>query len=147
LPPGTTASPARPARPARARLVAGLLGLALLATAAACSRLDDEGGAPDVAVSVVVSPDPPAVGEAHVEVGLAGADGRPLPGATVQVEGNMNHAGMTPVFADLEETAPGLHEGALEFTMGGDWFLLVRGELADGRRLERQVDVKGVRTP
>jgi len=28
--------------------------------------------------------------------------------------------------------------------MGGDWFILVRATLADGRSLEEQVDVPGV---
>jgi hypothetical protein len=121
--------------------------LALVAAGTACTRPVDDGGAPDVHVSVSLAPDPPLVGSARVEVRLSSPDGGPLPGATLQVEGNMNHAGMTPSFADLAEAEPGRHAGVLEFTMGGDWFLLVRGTLADGRTFERKVDVKGVRTP
>jgi hypothetical protein len=29
--------------------------------------------------------------------------------------------------------------------MGGDWMILVSGELADGRRVDHRVDVPGVR--
>ena len=63
----------------------------------------------------------------------------------MKLEGNMNHAGMTPVFADARETEPGKYEAALEFTMGGDWFVLVNVTLADGRKLSRKVDVRGVK--
>ena len=42
------------------------------------------------------------------------------------------------------ETAPGRYQADLEFTMGGDWFILVRAELLDGRSMERKIDVPGV---
>jgi hypothetical protein len=29
--------------------------------------------------------------------------------------------------------------------MGGDWFLLVTAKTADGQRVERKIDVKGVK--
>jgi hypothetical protein len=51
---------------------------------------------------------------------------------------------MVPVFAPALETAPGRYQAALEFTMGGDWFILVRAELPDGRTMERKIDVPGV---
>jgi hypothetical protein len=58
----------------------------------------------------------------------------------------MNHAGMVPEFAQAREMAPGRYQGDLEFTMGGDWFILVRAKLPDGRALERKIDVPGVDT-
>ncbi len=77
-------------------------------------------------------------------VTLTGDDGQPLTGAQVELEGNMTHAGMVPVLATAAEVEPGQYRAELEFTMGGDWFILVRATLADGRSLEEQVDVPGV---
>jgi hypothetical protein len=94
----------------------------------------------------MVSPDPPAVGPATVTVTLQDDGGKPITGATVQVEGNMNHAGMEPVFGTAQEKNPGRYEAPLEFTMGGDWFLLINASLADGRKVNQKVDVAGVKS-
>ena len=104
-------------------------------------------GARDVSVQLMVTPSPPQVGPAMVVVTLAAPDGSPISDATVRLEGNMSHAGMKPVFAEAQEVTPGRYEASLEFTMGGDWFIIVRASLPDGRTLERQIDVPGVRAP
>jgi hypothetical protein len=70
---------------------------------------------------------------------------KPVSGARVTLEGNMTHAGMTPVFAEAKEVEPGRYRATLEFTMAGDWVVLVHAALPDGRKIERQFDVKGVR--
>jgi hypothetical protein len=120
-----------------------LLGALLAAVVVGCGRQKaDE--APEVRVDCQVDPRPPRQGPAKVTLTLTGADGQPVRGATLRVEGNMNHAGMKPVFADAREAKPGRYEADLTFTMGGDWFLLVEGRLSDGRRLERKIDVPGV---
>jgi hypothetical protein len=106
----------------------------------------DRGGRrlPDVTVELSVEPQPPQIGPAVVLVTLAGAAGQPLGGALVELEGNMTHAGMVPVLAPAVEIEPGRYRAELEFTMGGDWFILVRAQLADGRSLEEKVDVPAV---
>ena len=99
--------------------------------------------ADDVAVEVTFA-SRPCVGTSTCTVRLTDAAGAPLSGALVEIEGNMNHAGMVPVFGTAEESAPGSYRAPLEFTMGGDWFLIVSGELADGRSIESIVDVPAV---
>ena len=42
------------------------------------------------------------------------------------------------------ETSPGSYRATLDFTMGGDWVVLFHITLSDGRKIERQMDVKGV---
>lgn len=102
---------------------------------------------PEIALDWSVKPDPPRVGPATVALTLADAKtGRPVEGAEVRLEGNMSHPGMKPVFGAAREVAPGKYEGAIEFTMGGDWFILVDAKLRDGRSLQKQVDVAGVRS-
>jgi hypothetical protein len=120
------------------------LGLVLLLSLAACGR----GGRDlaDVGVDLAIEPDPPRLGPAVISITLTDAGGQPISGATVELEGNMSHAGMVPVFAQATEIAPGRYQADLEFTMGGDWFILVRAELPDGRSLERTIDVPGVDT-
>jgi hypothetical protein len=97
-----------------------------------------------VAVNLAVEPEPPRIGPAMVTVTLDDASGQPIHGAQVQLEGNMNHAGMVPVLAQTVEVAPGRYRAELEFTMGGDWFILVHADLPDGRSMERKIDVPGV---
>ena len=118
------------------------LALLLLLGLLGCTR----GGSslPDVSVDLAVEPQPPRMGPAVVLVTLTGAGGQPLAGASVELEGNMSHAGMVPVLAPAVEIEPGRYRAELEFTMAGDWFILVRATLADGRSLEEKVDVPGV---
>jgi len=122
-----------------------LMLLAMLA-AAGCSpgRSDDE--AKDVKVDFKIKPDPPKVGLAEVTLLLTKQDQQPVKGATLKLEGNMNHAGMKPVFADAKEVEPGKYEATLDLTMGGDWYVEVTGTLADGRKLKRKFNVDGVKS-
>jgi hypothetical protein len=118
------------------------VGLLLFLILAGCGRGSKD--LPDLAVSLLIEPEPPQIGPAVVTVTLSDASGQPITGAEVELEGNMSHAGMVPVFAPAPETVPGHYRADLEFTMGGDWFILVRAELPDGRSMERKIDVPGV---
>ena len=91
-----------------------------------------------------IAPQPPRVGNATFTVNLLDRTAKPVTGAQVKLEADMSHPGMAPVFAKAAETAPGNYIGHLQFSMAGDWVILVRGALANGQRIDRQVDVKGV---
>ena len=56
----------------------------------------------------------------------------------------MSHSGMAPVFADAAEVEPGRYRANMELTMAGDWIVLVHLTLADGTKVDRQFDIKGV---
>ena len=98
----------------------------------------------EVRVDWSVEPSRPPVGPATVRFSLLDTAGRPLTGARLRVEGHMTHPGMAPVLADVRETTSGSYESLLEFTMAGDWVLVVEGRLADGRRLRRELRVPRV---
>lgn len=98
----------------------------------------------EIGIDLSVTPDPPTAGPATLVLTLTDEDDQPISGAEIALEGNMSHAGMTPVFTQAEEMEPGRYEAPLEFTMGGDWFIIVSATLPDGRQLERQIDVPGV---
>ncbi len=139
--PGSTAA-TRPGQ--RARWAPALAGLLVLATA--CAPTGDAGDGASVVFRF--EPATPVVGSDAIEVRLVDAAGEPLDGAVVAIEANMNHAGMTPTFADLVESPsrPGVYLGEIDFTMGGDWFLLLEASWPDGRRVQRTLDVPGVRS-
>jgi hypothetical protein len=118
------------------------LGLLVALVLAGCRG--DGGDLEDVNVDLAVTPDPPHVGPTTVVVILSDDEGQPISGAEMSLEGNMSHAGMIPVLAEASEVVPGRYEAVLEFTMGGDWFILAQARLPDGRSLEHQVDVPGV---
>jgi hypothetical protein len=119
-------------------------GLSACLLLAGCKK--DGGSIPGVHVDCQVAPSPPKVGPAKITVTLKDDSGKPITGAAIKVEGNMNHAGMKPVFGEAKERRPGQYETPLEFTMGGDWFLLINATLSDGRKLNKQVDVPGVKS-
>ena len=102
---------------------------------------------PDLTLTHEVSPQPPRVGPSTITLKLADASGKPATGVHVRLEGNMSHAGMNPVFAEAKETDPGRYSSTMGLTMAGDWHVVVHMTLPDGRKLERQFEIKGVSQP
>jgi hypothetical protein len=124
------------------RYPCGVFLTLLLALAVGCQG--GSGGAADVKAVLTTEPDPPQVGPADLSIQLTDADGKPVRAGPLKLEGNMAHAGMKPVFAEAREEQPGRYRANLEFTMAGDWFVLIEGKLPDGRPFRKKVDVKGV---
>lgn len=98
-----------------------------------------------VTIEHQITPQPVRVGLATLTLRLADGSRQPVTGASITLEGNMSHAGMSPVFAQAKETEQGRYQAILDLTMAGDWSILIHVTLADGQKLERQLDVKGVR--
>ena len=103
------------------------------------SRSSDE-----VFVAHEVLPQPPRVGHVVIALRVTSASRKPIVGAHVRLEGNMSHAGMSPVFADTLEVVPGEYRANIELSMAGDWIILVHLTLPDGAKLDRQFEIKGV---
>ncbi len=76
---------------------------------------------------------------------LRDRDQKPVTGARLRLEGLMSHPGMAPVTAAVTERGNGEYEAPLQFTMAGDWILLVTGELPGGMGFKRQIEINGVR--
>ena len=131
-------------RPAVCRLFLTAMACAAAVLAGGCR--EPAKATPDVLVEHELSPRPPRVGPAVFDLKIMDAvSSKPFRGARVRLEGNMTHAGMSPVFAEASEAEPGNYRATLEFTMAGDWVIIVHVALPDGRKVERQFDVKGVR--
>jgi hypothetical protein len=54
---------------------------------------------------------------------------------------------MAPVTAVVTERGNGEYEAPLQFTMAGDWILIVTGEWPGGMPFKKQIEINGVRPP
>jgi YtkA-like len=97
-----------------------------------------------ITVREQISPQPVRTGPATVAIQLADQKTQPIPHAAITIEGDMSHPGMAPTFSKAEEIAPGKYQARLDFNMGGDWAVLLHIQLANGQKIERQIDVRGV---
>ncbi len=121
-------------------------GFALLFLTAAmvtsnCSRTSQAAAA--TVVEKHAAPQPPHIGPNTITFRLVNGS-VPVSGAMVQLEGDMTHAGMAPVFGSAKEISPGQYQGELTLTMQGDWVVLMHITLPDGRKVEDQMNVNGV---
>jgi len=93
-----------------------------------------------------MDPSPPLAGSDVVaRVTLRDSASKPVVGAKLHLEGQMSHPGMAPVLSDMVEHGDGLYEARLRLTMEGDWTLVLAGQLRDGTRITKQLDLAGVR--
>jgi len=105
-------------------------------------------GDPGLLLEVGISPTPPGVGPARLIITLRDTVGAPLEGAEIRVEGNMSHAGMTPVMSTAVAQGEGLYSVPdFTFTMAGDWILTVTAILPDGRWTRLRVPTDVVSAP
>jgi len=138
-------------RAQRRVLTAVLLACSLATTACAAPGCDvhwdrerESSGA--INVSWTLDPSPPLAGTPIVvRLTLRDRDQKPVTGARLRLEGLMSHPGMAPVTAAVTERGNGEYEAPLQFTMAGDWILLVTGELPGGMGFTRQIEINGVR--
>lgn len=98
----------------------------------------------EVFVAHEVLPQSPRVGQVTIRLRVTDGSRKPLMGIRIELEGNMSHAGMSPVFADALEVAPGEYRATLELSMAGDWIILVHLTTPNGAKLDRQFEIKGV---
>lgn len=92
-----------------------------------------------------IAPRPVRIGRATVTLRLSDAAGQPVRQARIALEADMAHPGMRPEFGDAREAGAGRYQGQLAFTMAGDWVVVIHVTLPGGQKLERQMEVNGVR--
>jgi hypothetical protein len=120
-----------------------VLLLAGLCWIGACAAAPD---ARDIDLTWRTTPTLPVVGATTTaEIVLRDGARQPVSGARLDVEGHMSHPGMAPVIGTAREREAGVYQIEFQLPMAGDWIVLVRGTLADGRTLSHRVDIAGVR--
>ena len=84
-------------------------------------------------------------GSVRLRLLLSDASGKPVTGANSAIETDMSHAGMSPGVAQATQAEAGRYKVSLEFQMTGAWVIPLHVTLPDGKKLERQIDVRRVR--
>jgi hypothetical protein len=120
-----------------------LVAAVLLALSAGCGRMQPAGSAPQdgFTVTLTTQPAPPVVGAGMLVVSLRDPAGQPVAGARLQIEGNMNHAGMKPSYGKVTAAEGGQYTITLPWTMAGDWIVDIKATLTDGRVISRRFPV------
>jgi hypothetical protein len=121
-----------------------LLGVALIGALFLAGCQKPGATSPAVVIEHEITPQPPKVGVSTIALKVTDASGNPVTGVRINLEGTMTHPGMRPVFSEARETGSGRYQSSLEFTMAGDWIVLLHITLPNGQKLERQIEVKGV---
>jgi hypothetical protein len=99
----------------------------------------------DLVIESEILPQPVETGPIILNLTARDVASRRVTGARIELEGDMSHPGMAPVFGRATEGAEGHYSGRLDLPMGGDWVILMHVTLAGGQKIERQIDLKGVR--
>ncbi len=85
-----------------------------------------------------------ALGETNLVVTVKDQSGIPINDATVNIKGDMVHAGMSPVLGESSKGDSGTYTVPYEWTMAGDWILSVDVILSDGTVISEKIDFSGV---
>jgi hypothetical protein len=123
-------------------IVLGFLPLFGTLAASGCARTTR--ARDDIKFSCESDPVRPRVGANTFAITLTDNAGAPLTGAHVAVEGDMTHPGMRPVFGEPRELAPGKYQVTVDLEMRGDWTILFHITLANGRNVERQLQIQSL---
>ena len=88
---------------------------------------------------------PAAAATTIVRFTLANSQGTRVGGARLRLDAHMTHPGMAPVTSDIIEISTGTYQSSLRLSMAGDWVFVVSGELPDGHRITKEIQIPAVR--
>lgn len=91
-------------------------------------------------IDLTVEPAEPVVGNAILSVILTDTQGNPIEDATIEVRGDMTHAGMPPVLVSATDGEAGLYQIPIEWTMSGDWLVDVTVTLVGGEVVQERFE-------
>lgn len=124
----------------RMRVVLVLLGAALLLAACGGRASRQRSGDGDVVVELEATSLAP--GATVLEITVRDGSGAAIDDATLNVRGDMNHAGMVPVLVEgVTDGEAGVYRVPFEWTMGGVWIVTIEATLADGETVSEQFNV------
>jgi len=120
-----------------------LWGLALfLLLGSGCARASRQADSADVQISLTAIPFPPHIGDTQLIIQVADEMGKPIDDAHLAIKGDMTHAGMEPVLAEVDGGGEdGVYKIPFEWTMAGDWVVTVDLRLPDGSKAQKRFDM------
>lgn len=123
----------------RTLLIASLMLVGMLFLSG-CRR-SQEAPSADLTIALLSPSAQSMDGRTELQLQVTDASGQPVDNATLDITGDMTHAGMVPVQAETSSGTAGVYAVPFTWTMAGDWILTVRATLPDGRWSERQFDL------
>jgi YtkA-like len=129
--------------PLRYKVLSLFLCAVLPVVVVACRR---SSAGPEISIRHQIAPQPVRVGPATISFQVADATGKPVSSTAVEVEADMAHPGMAPLFGKAEEISPGNYRADIRFNMPGDWVVLLRIKLPGGETVERLINVRGIQS-
>jgi hypothetical protein len=119
------------------------MGLALfLLLGSGCARASQQADSAAVQISMTAIPFPPHIGESRLVIQVADKAGKSIDDAHLAIKGDMTHAGMAPVLAEVDGGGEdGVYTIPFEWTMAGDWVVTVDLQLPDGTKAQERFDM------
>ncbi|MDX1412737.1 MAG: FixH family protein [Candidatus Promineifilaceae bacterium] len=115
----------------------------LLLVGNGCARESRQTSLKNSQINLTTVPYPPILGESRLVIQILDIDGTPVDNAQLDIKGDMTHAGMVPILAELDGGGEeGYYNVPIEWTMGGDWIISVRATLPDGSTTEERFDLR-----
>ena len=107
-----------------------------------CGRESRNASSANAQISLTAIPFPAAVGAVALgDPGLQISAGQPISDAALSIKGDMTHAGMVPVLAEVQGgDAEGYYQVPIEWTMAGDWVVTVEVTLANGTSAQKRFE-------
>ena len=119
-----------------------LLGAALILIGSGCARASRQADTADIQITMTAIPFPAHIGETRLVIQVADSNGSPIDNAHLAIKGNMTHAGMVPVLAEVDGGGQGgVYEIPFEWTMAGDWVVTVDLQLPDDTMAQQRFDM------
>ena len=120
-----------------------LMGLAFfLLLGSGCARVSQQAESADIEITMTAIPFPPHIGDSRLVIQVADKMGSPIDDAHLAIIGNMTHAGMVPVLAEVDGGGEaGVYTIPFEWTMAGDWVVTVDLQLPDGTKAQERFDI------
>jgi len=94
-----------------------------------------------IRISLVAPLFSPPAGDGRLAFRVTDAGDRPVDTATLQIRGDMTHAGMLPIEATATAGEDGVYRTPIRWTMAGEWIITVEATLSDGRRATQSFNV------
>jgi len=118
--------------------------LLLTLSVAGCGRIQRPAPATDdgYSVTLVSEPAQSGVGTGMLILTLRDSANKPVEGATLEVIGNMSHAGMVPVNGVMQSAVGGEYRVSMEWTMSGDWYIDITFRTRDGAEVSRRFPIR-----
>lgn len=97
-----------------------------------CSRVSQEATQQPLQIELIEPLFPPGIGTYTMNIRLFDENDNPVDDAQIAIKADMTHAGMVPILASATDGDKGLYKVPFEWTMGGEWVIVIQATLPDG---------------